>query len=142
MTNYIINGTEDIKAFINTNIDDERLFSKDANVILILDEGTNEKLYDYYNNVLRLIIESNKLVTLIVGKEVKIRKAICNLMASYRNYNMYLVEDRDIIDEDYLSNIIEREPSYEEVQTKMQIHIQMILVPKSGYKFLQSPRNA
>lgn len=117
MANYIINGTEDIKAFINTNIDDERLFSKDANVILILDEGTNEKLYDYYNNVLRLIIESNKLVILIVGKEVKIRKAICNLMASYRNYNMYLVEDRDIIDEDYLSNIIEREPSYEEVQT-------------------------
>ncbi len=115
MNKYVINHS--IDGFNTVDITDERLISSESTVVLLLDESTNDKLYSYYNRVLEIIMAKGKLVTIVVGKESKIRKAICTLMASYRNYNMYYVDSLDIVDEEFINSVLERQPSYEEVQT-------------------------
>ena len=46
-------------------------------VVLILDESTSDHLHDYYEQVTKILTSGNKLYIIIVGKESKIRKAIC-----------------------------------------------------------------
>ena len=115
MSRYIINSS--VVDYTTVEISDPRLTEVGSTVILILDKTTNEELYTYYNKVLDIIMAKNKLITIIVGKESKIRKAICTLMASYRDYNMYYVDSLDIVDKEFIESVIERQPSYEEVQT-------------------------
>ena len=115
MSRYIINSS--VVDYTTVEISDPRLTEVGSTVILILDKTTNDELYTYYNKVLDIIMAKNKLITIIVGKESKIRKAICTLMASYRDYNMYYVDSLDIVDKEFIESVIERQPSYEEVQT-------------------------
>ena len=115
MSKFIINSS--VVGFETVDISDSRLTEPNCTVVLILDKTTNDKIYTYYNRVLEVILAKNKLVTIVVGKESKIRKVICTLMASYRNYNMYYVDSLDTVDKEYLDNVIERQPTYEEVQT-------------------------
>lgn len=115
MSKFIINSS--VVGFDTVEISDGRLTEPNSTVVLILDKTTNDKLYSYYNRVSEIIMAKSKLVTIVVGKESKIRKAICTLMALYRNYNMYYVDSLDIVDKEFIDNVLERQPSYEEVQT-------------------------
>ena len=86
-------------------------------VVLILDESTSDHLHDYYEQVTKILTSGNKLYIIIVGKESKIRKAICTLACNYRNYNMYKVDSKDTVDLEYVETIIDREPTIDEVQS-------------------------
>ena len=99
-----------------TKIDDNRLRNSDNTVVLVLNESASTNLHTYYNSVIDIILSGAKLICISVGKESKIRKAIMMVMASYRDYNIYKVGSSDIIDEEYIKAVENRNPDLAEVQ--------------------------
>lgn len=113
---FIIN--HEVKGYTTTNILDKSLKeSSDNIVVLVLDESTSDKLAEYYNMVTDILLSKNKLYLIVVGKESKIRKSICTLVANYKNYNIYKVDSKNTITTEYVDTIIEREPTIDEVQS-------------------------
>lgn len=118
MARYIINHSLD--GYETVNILDTKLTDTDDNtIILVLDETTSDKLQDYYERVIDILLSKNRLYVIVVGKESKIRKAICTLVTNYRNYNLYKVDSKTTITKDYIDTIIERLPTIDEVQSFM-----------------------
>ena len=114
--NYIIN--HDVDGFERIDIADNRLSTcKDCTVIIVLDEESNNGLHSYYNAVRDIIVNGNRLFIVMVDVESRIRKQICMLAASYRNYHIYSVEDKSDIDSEYIETIMNREPTADEVET-------------------------
>ena len=114
---FIVNHK--VIGYETVEIDSDKLkgASKELDVTIVLDESTNDKLYEYYNTVLEMAVNQSKVKLIILAKQSKIRKAIATLLVSYRNYNVYYVPDIDVVDADYLKELESREPTYEEVQT-------------------------
>lgn len=113
---YIINA--DVTGCEKVDIVDEILNEcKDSTVVIVLDEDSNNCLHTYYNAVRSLMINKNRLIIIMVGAESKIRKQLCMLAASYRNYDIYSVENKSDIDSEYIETVIKREPTIEEVET-------------------------
>lgn len=117
MSKYIVNHTVDGYETI-PDITDERLVNSEGNdIIVVLDESTSSRLRDYYNSITDILLTRNKLCIIVVGKESKIRKPICTLSSTYRNYNLYKVDSKIVITTEYLDTIIERNPTIDEVQS-------------------------
>lgn len=115
MEKYVINHV--IAGYHETFISDPKLLSGDDKIIvLVLDNTTSNKLREYYNSVRDILLSRNKLITIIVGKDSNIRKPIANLMATYRNYNIYKVSSAMTVDRDYAEALEDREPTIDEVQ--------------------------
>lgn len=115
MAKFIINHS--VNGYQNTTIENEEVYKYDSTVILVLDESTSDKLVNYYDACTRMMSSGVKLFIIIVDKESKIRKSICNLAANYRNYNLYKVDSKNTITEEYANTIIERNPTIDEVQS-------------------------
>lgn len=116
MAKYIINHI--VNGYKTVDIDNEALTGEENNeIVLVLDNSTSDKLSIYYERVIDILLSRNTLYIVIVGKESKIRKAICNLVINYRNYNIYKVDSKDIVTEEYLGIISDRNPSFDEIQT-------------------------
>lgn len=98
-------------------LDDKLVECRDSTVIIALDESTSNSLYDYYNTVRNLLIHKNRVIVVVIGEESKIRKQICMLAASYRNYDIYSVLDKGSLNSEYIETLLEREPTIEEVET-------------------------
>lgn len=90
---------------------------KGNNIIIVLDNSDGEVLQTYYNAVTNILLSKNKLYIILVGNDVKIGRAICSLVANYRNYNIYKVENKAVLTEEYIDTIINRTPTVDEVQT-------------------------
>ena len=90
--------------------------SKDT-VAVVLDEQTSNYLYNYYTVIRNLLINKNRVILIMVDGESKIRKQLCMLTASYKNYDIYTVKSKDNIDSEYIETILERQPTMEEVET-------------------------
>lgn len=118
MAKYIINHK--VNGFKTVDILDTVLTDSDDNdIVLVLDETTNDKLSDYYERVTDILLTKNRLYVIVVAKDSKIRKTICTLVANFRNYNLYKVDSKNTITEDYISTIMERIPTMDEVQSFM-----------------------
>lgn len=111
---FIIN--HDLSGYTRVEIDDTRLLDCNNIVVLILNDGTSTALHSYYNQVREIILSGAKLICICIGKESKIRKAIMMLMTLYKSYNIYRVESIDIVDDEYIAALEEREPDLTEVQ--------------------------
>lgn len=113
---YLVNAVVD--GYKTLEITDKELEScTNDTVILVLDEQSSNYLYNYYNAVRTLLINKNRLLLIMIGAESKIRKQLCMLAASYRNYDIYSVRSKDDIDSEYIETVLEREPTIEEVET-------------------------
>ena len=112
IVNYAVDGYEtvDIEDIVTEGVEGNEIF-------IVLDADTSDKIKVYYEKVLNILVSKNKMFLIIVGKESKIRKSICNLMLNYRNYNIYRVDNKGIITAEYLSVISQRSPSIDEIQT-------------------------
>ncbi len=114
--NYSVNI--DLDDYSKKSIEDTELDSlRDSTVIVKLDNESNAKLYEYYCTVKNLIVNNNKVVVLLDGDKSRIRKQICMLMVSYNKYDIYRLEDFSIVDNNYISTILNRNPGFEEVET-------------------------
>lgn len=118
MDKYIIGFNKEIIGYEAINITDNSLMEmKDNLVIILLDDKSNNMLYEYYLKVRELILNRNKIILILDGSKSRIRKQIGMLLVSFRNYNIYTIDDIDSIDRAYLDALDEREPSEEEVRT-------------------------
>lgn len=115
MSKFIINHS--VNGYQNTDIKNNDIYNRDNTVILVLDESTSNKLVEYYDACTKMLSAGTKLCIIMVGKDSKIRKSICNLAANYRNYNLYKVDSKETVTEEYANTIIEREPTIDEVQS-------------------------
>ena len=115
MSKYLVNHS--INGYETVEITDKKLVDGVGNyVVVLLDESTNTKALEYYDNITNILISQNKLILVIVGKESKIRKTVSYLVANYRNYNIYRVDSKDTVNSEYIDTIIDREPGIDEVQ--------------------------
>ena len=116
MDKYIVGYS--LQGYLDLDLNSDSLNEiKDSLVIVVLDEKSNGKLYTYYSAVRSLIVSNNKVILLLIEAKSPIRKQISMLLMSYRNYNIYTLDDRSIIDREYLATIEGREPSEDEVTT-------------------------
>lgn len=114
MEKYIIN--HQVQGYIDLSTDGETIHSlRDSLVITVLDENSNGKLYSYYSGIRSLIVNNNKVILLLIGSAAHFRKQLSMLLVSYGNYNVYTLDEKAIIDREYLATIEAREPSEEEV---------------------------
>lgn len=110
--NFSVDGYEKI------DITDPKLEEyRDSTLLIALDGGTSDYLYNYYNKIRDILINKNRVILIVIGEESKIRKQICMLAASYRNYDIYYVQDKDTLNKEYIEALIDREPTIEEVET-------------------------
>lgn len=105
-----------LDGYQETDVDTDEVI-KDSLVVLMLSEESNGRLYDYYTFVKGLIVNNNRIILLMDDKKSKIRKQICMLLASYRLYDMYKVEDVNNVTESYIESLLDRKPSEDEVST-------------------------
>lgn len=114
MDRYIIGYSVD--GYTDLDIEDERLLGlKDSLVVVVLREESNGKLYSYYSGVRNIIVNNNKVILVMIEAESHIRKQISMLLISYKNYNIYTIDDIGILDKDYIKSLEGREPSESEV---------------------------
>lgn len=115
MTIYVV-GLE-IDGLTNLEIKREAVANVfDSVVIISLDDSSNGQLYEYYNSVRTLIMNRNRVILLTVAGESRIRKQISMLMASYGRYDIYSIDSISGVDSEYISALIDRAPSLQEVQ--------------------------
>lgn len=115
MSKFIINDA--VPGYTPVDITDESLFEAGSEVYIVLNESANDKLTIYYNTVKKLLKQGIKVWIILVNDDSKIARSICNLMATYENYNIYKVESSKIINSSYLASIAEREVTQEEAAT-------------------------
>lgn len=112
---YTINST--VSTFEPLDIASELVSTvKNSIIAVILDKNTNDKLYQYYNGIRELILNSNRVIAVLIDEESNIRKAICNLLASYHCYDIYSVDSINKVNKEYLEGLIDRKPGLSEVQ--------------------------
>lgn len=118
MDKYLIGFSNQIMGFESLDIIDEKISNlKNELVVMLLDDKSNGRLYDYYSKTRELLVNNNKIILILDGATSRIRKQIGMLLVSYRNYNIYTIDDISSIDSSYISALNEREPSEEEVIT-------------------------
>lgn len=116
MEDYIIGLKLDGLTYMD--IDDTSISDiKNSNVVIVLSSDSSDKLSIYYTKIRNLIINNNRIILILDGSKSKIRKTISMLLASYRKYDIYTIDDISIVDREYINSLIKRNPSEEEVST-------------------------
>lgn len=90
---------------------------KNSNIAIVLSSDSSDRLAIYYSTIRTLIINNNRVILILDGNKSKIRKTISMLLASYRKYDIYTIDDISIIDKEYITSLIKRNPSEDEVST-------------------------
>lgn len=104
----------DIAGFQGIQLEDE---VKSSNIVVVLDDTTKGKLYEYYTNIKKFLTNGNRIYLVVVKDETDIDKSIETLCITYDNYDIYEVDDRSRVTEGYVQSILERNPTIEEVET-------------------------
>lgn len=108
----------DIENLENVDINAPELDNlKNDSVLIWLSTESNTRLYEYYLSIKDLLVHGNRVILLMDGEKAIIRKQICMLLATYQNYDIYNIKDKDLINFDYVMSLLEREPTSEEVET-------------------------
>lgn len=111
--NYSINI--DIDGYNKIEIKDASGIS-DSNVVIVLNNSTNNRLFDYYSSVKDMILNRNRVILLIDSFTSNIDKQISMLMVSYGKYDIYRVDNIANIDSGYINKLLDREPTREEIE--------------------------
>lgn len=91
--------------------------TKDCVVVVVIDEE-DYNLESYYNSVLDAIKRESRviLITKEGGNEI-VGKALGCLMALYKCYDIYKVGSLGIVDYGYIDRLLNRKPTYDEIQS-------------------------
>ena len=111
--NYSINI--DIDGYNKIEIKDASGIA-DSNVVIVLNNSTNNRLFDYYSSVKDMILNRNRVILLIDSFTSNIDKQISMLMVSYGKYDIYRVDNIANIDSAYINKLLDREPTREEIE--------------------------
>lgn len=115
---YLIGFSTNIEGFESLDIADERVSKlKNELVVILLDNKSNGRLYEYYSKTRELLINNNNIIVILDGDTSRIRKQIGMLLVSYRNFNIYTTDDVNTITSAYIDELNNREPSEEEIIT-------------------------
>jgi len=116
MTRYAVG--KNLIGFESLAVDSEKVGTiRDSQVVIIL-SGDDDNLYtEYYKAIKELIINNNKVVLVYVSGRSTIWKPLAMLMASYRRYDIYEVDNYNEITESYVMQMMSRTASEEEVRT-------------------------
>ncbi|MBR1453264.1 MAG: hypothetical protein IJ593_01265 [Lachnospiraceae bacterium] len=111
---YIINHSlNDFKVLDINSINDVK---PDDTVVMVLDETTNGKIKEYYTATEKMLLDRVNLYCVSIIDASNISKSIMSLMATYQNYNIYTTYTKELINSDYVENILKRTPDILEVQ--------------------------
>ena len=114
MNKYIVNSK--MPGFQSVDIKADELREGNCLAVIVLQGTTKDMLYDYYIAVQNIIVHRGRVVLIGVGKDCEIFFPIATMMCSYKAYDIYRVESLDIVSAPYVNRLLERKPTYEEVQ--------------------------
>lgn len=86
---------------------------ENENVIILLNGECDNLLREYYTNIRKLIVKTNKVI--ILDDNSHISNQISMLMCLYEKYDIYKVSNS--LTGDYINTLLDREPTIEEVET-------------------------
>lgn len=115
MEKYIVNSK--MPGYTSVEITDDKLKQGNCLAVIILMDTTKEMLFDYYSTIRHIIINSGRVVLIGVGKDCNIFFPIATMMTQYCAYDIYMLDSLDILTSSYVERLLEREPSFEEVQS-------------------------
>jgi hypothetical protein len=116
MEKYIFNSN--IHGYNNTTVEDfEKLESNGNMLIAVVDKSLDEKLSDYYRIFDRALRSNNRIILIGVDDGNVIFRPLASLLVTFRDYDIYQVENKDTISARELLKIEERTPDLNEVQT-------------------------
>ena len=110
--NFSVEGADEL------DIASERLTGETGSTVyVLLNEESNNRLYDYYASVKTLILKGNRVILFLSEDRSKIGTQIAMLLVSYRQYDIYRIEKESLLTSEYLREVADRCPTYEEVET-------------------------
>lgn len=116
MRRYIVNSK--MPGFTPAEITDEVLKDKDALVLVVLSSDSGAVLSDYYNSIRDMLAAQARVILVGVGDEPSdIFFPLTTMMAGYKAYDVYQIKSLSILNSTYVEKLIERKPSFEEVQS-------------------------
>ena len=115
MNKYIINGV--ITGYQQMIMDEKINDIKDSAVVLYIDQNFDNESTVYYNGANKLLQNRNRLYLVGTMDECKTFISIASLMLLYNNYDIYTVANKTLMTKEYVDNILERQPDYQEAIT-------------------------
>lgn len=109
-----------LDGFENFEIDSQVLKDcKESEILIVLGEDSVDSLNKYYLSIKSILSPKklNRLVLVLDGTTSNIRKQICMLCVSMECYDIYTVNSRRDITNEYIETLFNREPTPEEVET-------------------------
>lgn len=116
MTKYLVNNNIHGYEIINVK-DYDVAFNKDDLLIVIVDKNCKTDSSYYFNLVDSALRCQTRVILLGVNDENDVFDAIASNMLMYKAYDIYQIEDKDLISAEYLIKITERHPDYNEAQS-------------------------
>ena len=115
MERYIVNSK--MPGFTSVDIDDKSLLGRDKIILVIANEEIDDHLSKYYTSIKEILISGGRVMLIGVGDKSRAFLPLASLMVCYSAYDIYMVQTMDIVTVPYINSLIERKPSFEEVQS-------------------------
>lgn len=116
MAKYLVNNNIHGYEIINVK-DYDITFNKDDILVVIVDKNCKSDSSYYFNLVDDALRCQTRVILLGVKDGNDVFDAIASNMLIYKAYDMYQIEDKDLISAEYLIKITERHPDYNEAQS-------------------------
>ena len=113
MVNFRMHGFDERSA---SEIISEESLAEYGNVVIVLNSASLDTEVEHYNAVKRLCKEGKRVILIGVESENNCFEYLAALMISYDEYDIYQVKGKGNLTADYISKLIARHASYEEVQ--------------------------
>ena len=114
MDRYIVNYR--VSGYDTIELTTDKKFNAGDIVVIVADKEFSLELKEAYKAVTNLLASGVRVIFLDINNEVPYKKLIMMLMATYHRYDMYTLESKIQISENYLHTIEDRDPDIIEVQ--------------------------
>ena len=115
MEKYIVNSK--MPGFKSVDIESTDLKIPGDVLVVIADEELNDKLALYYIRLKEILARGLRVVLIDIGGKCTSFFPLASLLICYNAYDIYMIQSMDILTASYMERLLNREPSYDEVES-------------------------
>lgn len=115
MEKFIVNSK--MPGFKSVVIESNELVNPGDILVIIADDNINNQLSEYYTRTKEILAKGLRVVLLGVGEKCNTFFPLASLMMCYNAYDIYMLQSLDILSISYMDKLLNRKPTFEEVQS-------------------------